>query len=502
MAVDINRLREFQKEIAELARKLSPEAYYEVIQDKILDYIFKHPTADISELNRALTQAFDPEFVKWLTQINRSYNDSLDLINDLYSDLGFDIQRDMPVIKRLEKINTLRLGNYRESTKKEIQKAVKTGIREKLSHKELTANISKISDKASAYGSVIAATQLKAYNRTAKHEKANIAGIFYYEYMGLLRETSRKFCKTMLGAVLHIDDINKITEAEVGPAYIAPCIIYCGGWNCRHDWEPDPTYKPGTSSGISVSERSGFKRAASLADAESFARESRIASVVTYSGLDLDIANRINETLFSIKQQYNLRALTNIVTTSHGNAWASANGNTLNLNVKSFFNAKQIEKMYNLSVENHVKTYSKELEKYKKLLELHPESRFYETAIKELEFSLRFKRYNVLYKGKEAEACVTHELGHVWQDQTTGMINRMLASGRFSEEEKQKLNREWTDIYKASVKNGDIYTVSGYAYTKANEFFAECFTMYNFKEKLPGRVIKFFENYIKGLKND
>jgi hypothetical protein len=242
--VDITRLKEFQREIAELAKKLSPEAHYEVIRDKYLDYIFKNPTADINELNRALTQAFDPEFAKWITKINYSYNESLEIINDLYSDLGFDIQRDMPVIKRLEKINTLRLGNYREATKKEIQKAVKTGIREKLSHKELTASISRISDKASAYGSVIAATQLKAYNRTAKNEKANIAGVFYYEYMGLIRETSRKFCKSMINTTLHIDEINKYTAAEVGPAFIEPCIIYCGGWNCRHDWEPDPTYKP------------------------------------------------------------------------------------------------------------------------------------------------------------------------------------------------------------------------------------------------------------------
>jgi hypothetical protein len=244
MAIDVERLREFQRQIADLAVRLSPESHFDIVKSKVIDYLEKHPGVDQRDMEYVLKQAFNPEFAQWLKKIFESYNTSLDLVNELYSDLGVDVQRDFSKIRRIEEINRTQLGNYSEDSYKALRKAVRISIVDNLSAKESGALISSTSDKAAAYGQVIANTQLKAYNRTAKREKANLAGVVWYKYMGLLRERSRTFCRETLNEYHHIDEINGFTAAEVGKAFITPCIIYCGGWNCRHDWEPDPFYKP------------------------------------------------------------------------------------------------------------------------------------------------------------------------------------------------------------------------------------------------------------------
>ena len=226
----------------DIYKQLTPEAFIEVVKAKLINFIAKNPDVNSLELKREINNLFNPEFALWMRDVNKTFNIAVDLVNTAYPELGGDMRRELIKLERIEKISRLKLGDYSESTKKEIHSTIRKSISDKLTYKETVKQIELVNDKAAFYAKTIANTQLRAYSRAAKNEKANIGEVFYYEYVGAMRVKSRPFCQTMIGQTLHIDAIKKISRAEVGSAFISPCIIYCGGWNCGHDWEPDPFY--------------------------------------------------------------------------------------------------------------------------------------------------------------------------------------------------------------------------------------------------------------------
>ena len=116
---------------------------------------------------------------------------------------------------------------------------MRTGIVDKLSLKDFSDKIKQVDDVVAGYSETIAKTQMKGYGRALKYEKANIGEVFYYEYVNPLHDNSRQFCIDHVGNTYHIDVINKMQN---GAKQLKPVIDYCGGWNCNHDWEPDPFY--------------------------------------------------------------------------------------------------------------------------------------------------------------------------------------------------------------------------------------------------------------------
>ena len=92
-------------------------------------------------------------------------------------------------------------------------------------------------------GEVIYATVVKAYNRHRKFQQALIADVNYFDYVGFERKDSRPFCLNLLkqaqkGKRWHITEILQMYNGSN-----LSVNIFCGGENCRHDWEPDPFYE-------------------------------------------------------------------------------------------------------------------------------------------------------------------------------------------------------------------------------------------------------------------
>lgn len=240
MSINKKRLKEFQDEMRKLLSDVSFAAGQAVVNDKLISYLSRNANPSKEELRRLLYEIFPPEFERYAAGVFKKYNGIVELVNTVYRDFDIEVTRDFSRIKKLEHLTSARLGDYSERAQKEIVKRVRRGVVDKLNIKELSSELKSIGGKVEKYADTISTTQLKGYARLCKSEQANIAEVFYFEYVGQERDTIRDFCAEHLGNIYHIEEINKM---DAGKAGIKPVITYCGGWNCIHDWEPDPFYK-------------------------------------------------------------------------------------------------------------------------------------------------------------------------------------------------------------------------------------------------------------------
>src|SRR3972149_2427419 len=99
MAINKKRLQDFRREISGLQSQLSFEEFYRVIRAKILDSLSRDDGRGFKELKarqqrRFVERLFRPGQEEYTKKIFRTSDATLDVVNDLYKDLGVDINRD------------------------------------------------------------------------------------------------------------------------------------------------------------------------------------------------------------------------------------------------------------------------------------------------------------------------------------------------------------------------------------------------------------------------
>lgn len=237
MAIDKKRLREYLKEMKALEGRVTENNFIRRFEEKLLDLLSRNQidTDDLTFIRNEVEKLFKSDFSGFDTKIKQTYNDIIELINELYDDIGTDVTRKFQRIKAVEQANQLQLQGYEEKTIESIARTVRQGIVEDVDFKELTRRIKKIGGTAGYYAETLAGTQLKRFARISKYNKSLIANVEYFTYAGVLRETTRSFCRACLLKTFHINNILKMRNGN-----LEPVIINCGGWNCIHDWEPDP----------------------------------------------------------------------------------------------------------------------------------------------------------------------------------------------------------------------------------------------------------------------
>jgi len=250
MAIDKQRLQEFRRDLAALQAQLSFDEHYRVIRAKTLDALSRGLFKDLNQaqMQRFIERNFKPEHAKFIKKIFNTFNDVLSVLNELYKDLGVDVERNFNTLRAIESVNRTRLGDYEDNAVKAIARVIRVGITKNENFREITRRLIGTDEKVTLYADTIARTQVKGYARTAKAEKARIAEVFLYEYAGILRRTTRPFCRALLGTTHHIDRINQMRNGNLNPVW-----QYCGGWNCYHDWEPDPFAKKQTEAEEQIS---------------------------------------------------------------------------------------------------------------------------------------------------------------------------------------------------------------------------------------------------------
>lgn len=237
MPIDRARFTAFAEELESIRLGVSPEEAMARLRARLLDWIARRGLSmlDAAETGVRLRELLGEELAPFVADVVRSYQETLDLVNQHYADLGIDIRRDLPRVAAIERANSLDLGNYEDDIVRRIQEATRRAVVEHATVRELGATLRRLGDRSTVYGLTLARTQIKTVSRVAKAEKARIADVQYFEYVGLRRRSNRPFCHVCAGLTLHIDTIHQLRNGNREPV-----LLTGGGWNCIHDWEPDP----------------------------------------------------------------------------------------------------------------------------------------------------------------------------------------------------------------------------------------------------------------------
>ena len=231
-----------------------------------------------------------------------------------------------------------------------------------------------------------------------------------------------------------------------------------------------------------------FVLAKTKKEAEQYA--TRFADEVSYSGISVENCNEINKTLDELQRKYPSKKYTKIVGKNQ-KANASANYETLTINGSKIGSKEGAETFETM----------RKWDQYtlKELRSKYPGKMPPDVAkkVEKLEQNLRFDRWSIS-NTYGARATITHEYAHTLSDQYFGMINDTLANPNARSEECMAIKRKIDETRKKAWETGDIFSVSKYATTDDDEFFAEVFAMREMGEKIPD----YFDEMLKeALKN-
>lgn len=242
MPINKERMKKFNRDIAELENSIGFEGAYEVFKARLLDLIAKREIEGdtLRSYMRKIEKILNPEYITFVQDTYTAYEETIVVVNDYYSDIGSDVNRNLQKVQAIEKANLTRLGAYKDATVRRIAKVVRKGISEGKQHTEIAKQLANVDDAVTSYANTLARTQVKGYSQTLKNEKARIGEVFFFEYFGIKRENTRTFCLELLGQAdptFHMNDIKQMKNGQIGNPF-----EYRGGFNCHHDWEPNPGY--------------------------------------------------------------------------------------------------------------------------------------------------------------------------------------------------------------------------------------------------------------------
>ena len=207
---------------------------------------------------------------------------------------------------------------------------------------------------------------------------------------------------------------------------------------------------------------------------------------VEISKVDTRAVKPMLKTIRSLIKDYKMRPLDHINTDSRKpRQWGYSDGEgiTLNenfLNNPSHYYNRMVSRMQ--EGQNDYDDYKKNSLKYK-----HTEDK------EKIEYQLYLDtiRSNVLYKGKEIECLILHEMAHVLCQQKIQMFNYNKTP------EAKRKGKLILNTYLNAKLTGDINKISYYARKNRKEFFAEAFVIYKSgKEKLPEYITQMIEEVI------
>lgn len=236
-----------------------------------------------------------------------------------------------------------------------------------------------------------------------------------------------------------------------------------------------------------------FTPAKTKQEAEEYGK--KFADSVSYKGVSVENANRINQQLDYLTAKYPIKRLDEIEGKSSAVMSARYNhlgingrllGKTLEEEQKTFQEEQKMIKSSLQTIRDRFKGYAK-LPTYIQL------------DIEKKEKMLKFKRYGVHSSYDDhVIATVTHEYGHILSDQYFGMINKERANPNYSTNWKlREMGQKWDAAFRKAQETGDIFKLSKYGATNVREFFAESFVAREMGEQIPDYVESLFKEVLK-----
>lgn len=181
------------------------------IEAQIADYLGKI-SGDLADTLREELQAKGEEQFAWITDrtiSDAARRDALDIMGKAegsYADMG-------------------------NTTNRKVLLAVQAGLRQDETISQIEGRIRQTLRGQQHVATTIARTAVGAFDRADTLRKAVLAGVTHYRYTG--PKPQRKFCGDHYG--------KDYTEAEIAKLSNGMGLsvrLYCGGWRCKHYWEP------------------------------------------------------------------------------------------------------------------------------------------------------------------------------------------------------------------------------------------------------------------------
>lgn len=235
----MSNLDEYRALLKRLSKTNTFDSYQEIINNRIIDYVSKNPGVDGLELSREITSIFGERYNIYVEKAFANIETLNTTVNAIYTEMGTSLPRSLDKLQSLEGLNRIRYGNYKQKTISALNKTINRGLYDGLSVADLKKEVAKVGKKISFYADTITDTQYSAYGQTMKNFKSDLAGVEEFEYVGPVHQNTRPFCLKHLGITYTKSDIIALDgDPDLGSAGIKPVMVYKGGWNCYHDWEP------------------------------------------------------------------------------------------------------------------------------------------------------------------------------------------------------------------------------------------------------------------------
>lgn len=225
-----------------------------------------------------------------------------------------------------------------------------------------------------------------------------------------------------------------------------------------------------------------FVPAKTVKEAEEYAKQ--FADSVDYNGLSIKRVNEINEKLADLFAKHpGVQRYERIDQKPPKGAVAGANGKVLSIN-KSKGSTNQSNffavKAANEAEIRHLKEVIETGIEYGRPVSNARIKIAKETIEKKMEYN-RFERFNVTTNQGDV---ISHEFGHTLAEQLTGTFIRSTPYEYLNDK-----NKMIVDTFAKAKDSEYIFSLSKYASTNADEFFAECFCANEMGEQLPQYII-------------
>jgi len=239
MPVNKKRASEYAKQVEDLYEQLGFVGLYSTFKEKLLNFAAA-VNFDSDELQDYINQVnvfWNPEYRYYMDDIVYVFDQTIAVANNYYGEWG-RVHKQMDKVRAAESVVNSKLGNYGEAAVEFISEKWRTSVLERESWQQLAERFkTSIDGKVVFHAETLGRTMAKGYSRRLKKIQADIAEIKYYEYVGIIRGSTRPFCLACNGHHFSANEIRLSGNGQIGPV-----IQYCGGYNCHHDLEPDPDY--------------------------------------------------------------------------------------------------------------------------------------------------------------------------------------------------------------------------------------------------------------------
>ena len=251
---------------------------------------------------------------------------------------------------------------------------------------------------------------------------------------------------------------------------------------------PAQNVAPQATTTAAPAAQSTFVPAKTTAEAQKYAE--RFGRIVNYSGnVSLDTLNEINRELTELTDKYpidKLRVLKNNGRLKTSNARASGG-------IIEFKGSVFARRLVPYDPETYWASSKRAIEQIENMFPNGVPASMMQ-SYNNCKKRLKYRRWSVSSEYGTLTATIPHEFGHVLSDQYFGMINGSSYCTVTAETlDKVKLVR---DTFRQAKQTGDIYSISEYASTNADEFFAESFAARWMGETLPNYIVEMLERVL------